>query len=89
MTQGEGRTAHIPVVILPLLVNISGLVGIEMSNVNFLIVENLVKLMLELFVLSLNIFTVKPALLCSFFRFDKLPFVVGEAHPMQKSSYSL
>ena len=47
----------LPVVILPLLVNISRLVGIEMSNINLLSVENLVKLMLELFVLGLKILT--------------------------------
>ena len=47
----------LPVVILPLLIHISRLVGIEMSNINFLSVENLVKLMLKLFVLGLKILT--------------------------------
>ena len=57
--EGQGRRGlpSLPVVILPLLIDISRLVGIKMSHVNFLIVENLVKLMLELFVLGLNILT--------------------------------
>ena len=53
MTQGKFGPS-LPVVILPLMINIAWLVGIKMSNINFLIVENLVKLMLELFVLSLS-----------------------------------
>ena len=61
--EGQGRRGlpSLPVVILPLLIDISRLVGIKMSHVNFLIVENLVKLMLELFVLGLKLFPIKLA----------------------------
>ena len=45
--------AHLLVVILPLLIYISGLVGVQVGHVHLLIVEDLVKLMLELLLLLL------------------------------------
>ena len=45
--------AHLLVIILSLLVNISGLVGVQVGYVYLLIVEDLVKLVLELLLLLL------------------------------------